>query len=353
MTYSNLQNIEEKIRILACAGNSLQVTTQDILKKLDSFYSNDLPNDLKVLKLQDVYTINTIQNVDTYPFDFQNWTILKPPAYCEKIQIPLFQNRESFYTYNFNSQFLQTFDSGDGTTGPYSGQTQGTPITRSVNNNPMVSTPTASTQVFPAGYPPTFTTHNISRVQNILIGANTATGTLHVTDDGAGNLIGDCTTGTIDYQTGIISNLTFTENVPAGNPINIHYIQSVTGQPFTILYYQEQITLRPVPDQAYTVEIMGMRRPSSVLLGLTSYTTPDESGIPEMTDWWELCAFGVAKKYYQERLDMDGVQMMDIFLEEQIDKARSTTSAQLGKRQIDTIFKDETTTQNTGGWFGW
>jgi hypothetical protein len=122
----------------------------------------------------------------------------------------LFQDKTTFYRYNFNSQQLETFALGDGTVGPYSGTTQATPIIRSYNNNPIVSTPLSSTQVFPAGYPPTFTQNNISRIQNILISANTATSTLNVTDDGNGNLIGDCVAGgTINYQSGAITGLIF------------------------------------------------------------------------------------------------------------------------------------------------
>lgn len=354
MTVGTLQDIIEKIREVSASGNSFQVTDEKIIKYINSYYLYDFPNDLKVLKLKDVYTFNTIQGVDTYPFDFDHWERVESPAYCGKIRITLFQDKASFYGYNFNSQQNQTFSSGDGTTGPYSGTTQATPIIRSVYNNPMASTPTAPTGVFPSGYPPTFDSNNISRNQNILISANTATSTLNVTDDGAGNLIGDCIGGgTIDYQTGAITNLTFTSAVPSGNDINIQYIQAVLGQPFTMLFFQNQFVLRPIPDQGYTIELTAYRQPSQALLGTDSVTTPDLNGRPEQLCWWELIVFGVSKKLYQDRLDMDGVQLMDTFLQEKISEARSTTYSQLGSRQINTIYRDETSEQNTGGWFGW
>jgi hypothetical protein len=194
-------------------------------------------------------------------------------------------------------------------------------------------------------------------VQNILISANTATSSLHVTDDGAGNLIGDCTAGgAIDYQTGEITNLVFTQAVPDGNNINIQYIQQVQGQPYTILFFQNQFTLRPIPDQAYTIELTAYRQPSQALLGTISNTSPDLDGRPEEWYWWEVIAFGVAKKLYQDRLDMDGVQLMDAFLAEKISEAQTRTYAQLGKRQINTMFRDESRNNNTvgyGGWSGW
>lgn len=349
-----LQDIIEKVQELAALGTGNQATTSKILKYINSYYLYDLPNDLRNIKLEDTYTFNTIQGVDVYPFDFDHWSTIKAPCYCSKIQIPFFQDRTTFYSYNFNSQQLETFDIGDGSTGPYSGTTQATPIIRSVNNNPMVSTQTSPTGVFPSGYPPTFTRNNISRIQNILISANTAISSLNVTDDGAGNLIGDCIAGgTIDYQSGAISGLTFTQAVPGGNNINIQYIQQVQGQPYSVLLYQDQLVLRPVPDQSYTMELTAMRQPSQALLGTSSLTEPDLEGRPEELYWWELIAFGVAKKFYQDRLDTDGVQMMDAFLQEKIQEARTRTYAQLGSRSVNTIFRNESTIQNTIGWLTW
>lgn len=349
-----LQDILEKIREVSASGNSLQVTDEKLIKYINSYYLYDFPNDLRNLKLKDVYTFNTIQGVDTYPFDFDRWETIEAPAYCGKIQIALFQDKASFYGYNFNYQQLETFANADGTAGPYSGSVQSAPIVKSVNNNPMADTAQSNTQVFPAGYPPTFDENNISRIQNILISANTATSSLHVTDDGAGNLIGDCVSGgTINYQTGAIANLTFTSSVPSGNDINIQYIQLVQSQPFTMLFFQNQFVLRPIPDQAYTIEVTAYRRPSQALMGTTDVTIPDLNGRPEQFDWWELIAFGVAKKLYQDRLDMDGVQMMDAFLQEKISEARTRTYGQLGKRQSNTLYRNEAWGQNNlnmGGW---
>jgi hypothetical protein len=96
-------------------------------------------------------------------------------------------------------------------------------------------------------------------------------------------------------------NNTSTQYV-AGNNVTIQYLQSVQGQPYVILFYQNQFVVRPVPDQAYTIEITAYRRPSQALLGTTSNTAPVLTGRPEQLDWWELIAFGVAKKLYQDVL---------------------------------------------------
>lgn len=354
MTIGTLQDIIERIREMSASGNSQQVTDEKIIKLINSYYLLDLPNDLRNLKLKDTYTFNTIQGVDVYPFDFDHWSTVEGPCYCGKINISLFQDKTTFFRYNFNSQQLETFALGDGTAGPYSGVTQANPILRSYYNNPIVSTATAPTGVFPAGYPPNFTQNNISRIQNILISANTATSTVNVTDDGAGNLIGDCLSGgTINYQTGVISNLTFTQLIPGDNNVNIQYLQAVEGQPYSILFYQGVFVCRPVPDQGYTIEMTAYRQPSQALLGTNSNTAPTLTGRPEELCWWEVIVFGVAKKLYQERLDTDGVAMMDAYLEEKLSEARTRTYGQLGTRSISTMYRDESTNQNISGWLGW
>jgi hypothetical protein len=354
MAVGTLQDIIEKIRTVSASGNSLQVTDEKIIKYINSYYSYDFPDELRILKLKDVYTFNTIQGVDTYPFNFDEWSTIEAPAYCGKLQMSLFQDKQSFYSYNFNTQQLETFASGDGTTGPYSGNTQATPVIRSVNNNPMASTPTSDTSIFPTGYPPTFSENNISRIQNILIAANTATSSLRVTDDGAGNLIGDCAVGgTIDYFTGDITNLTFTQAVPSGNDINIQYIQMVQGQPYNMLFFQNQFVVRPVPDQSYTIEVTAYRDPSKALLGTSDPTAPDLNGRPEAFEWWEIIAFGVAQKLYQDRLDMDGYNLMETFINEAYSRAQTRTYAQIGKRAVNTMFRDESRNNNVTVGIGW
>ena len=431
MTVGVLQDIMEKVRQLAGLGNTNQSTDQKIIKYINSYYLYDLPDDLRILKLKDVYTFNTIQGIDTYPFDFDSWSTVEGPAYCDKSQITLLQDPQQFYGYYFSVQRRESFATGDGTTGAltglitavtqatlaqvtsvnhglttgkvvtiqnvggmvelngnsytvtvvdndnftlnvdstgftpytvggdwsssaYQGTVSNLPFLRSVNNNPMADTQTNPTGVFPADYPPLFVDPNISRIQNILISANTVSSSLRVSDDGAGNLIGDCASGgTINYQTGVIAGLTFTASVPSGNAIEISYIPVNLAQPFAVLFRQEQFILQPVPDKAYTIEITAYREPSKALLGTTSSTAPDLSGRPEMWGWWELIAFGVAKKFYQDRLDMDGVQMMESFLQEQISQARTITYGQLGSRSISTIYRGESDQQENNGLRRW
>lgn len=362
MSTATLQDIINKIRKLTVTSNSSQLTDSMIIDYINSYYLYDFPAQFRSLKLKDVYTFNTTKGVDTYPFDYENWTTIEAPCYCEKIPIQLYQNPNGFRGVNFNWQTVQQLTTGTGITGPYTGTLQDTPLLRSVNNNPAVSSPLTPTAEFPSGVPVSFVPNvtngaekypSISRVQNFLITVNISNGlTLNVTDDGAGNLIGNGS-GSVNYDTGAIS-ITFSQAVPSGEVINVQYIPVVLNIPQSIMYYQNQFTMRPVPDKGYTVEVTAYRLPSQALLGTTDPDSPTLSGVPEIREWWEVLAFGASKKIYQDRIDNEGVQTMDIWLQEAISNANTRTYAQLSKQRTPTIYGDQSNNVNgNGNGFGW
>lgn len=365
MAIVNLQAIYAKIRRLT--GSDL-VQLPDTAKVNDpnsvgladyvnSFYNYDLPGQFRSLKLKDKYTFNTTAYIDTYLFNSEQYTTIEQPCYCMKREIALFNSPWDFYGANFNWQSQTNFTFGNGTNGPYSGYTTGTPILRSTNNNPY-----STTQVPPSptnygspnvpGVSQGLPAYQAQRCQNILITANYANGTCNVTDDGNGNLIGDIDTnqtqGTIDYITGQISGLYFNQNIPQGYQIQIQYNPIQPAIPLSILFFQNQFVLRPVPDQGYTIELVAYRQPTQALS-----QTGANLGTPELSELWETIAFGASKKIFQDRMDMDGVAMMDKALQEAYQLNYTRTYAQLGSsRRVNTIYADQLQGGYAHGGFG-
>lgn len=357
MGIATLSEIITKVRKLTGSGTSLQLTDAQIIDYINSFYLYDFPAEFRSLKLKDRYTFNTERGIDTYPFDSERWTTVDNPVACMNRVLALYQQPEYFANLDFNMQFQQILTQATAAigAGPYSGTVQGLApgqpnscIIRSTSNNPMVVTTLSPTSVFPGGYPPSnpnvtpFGSQqaNFGRVQNILITTNVALGnTLNVTDDGAGNLIGDCLAGgTINYATGVVANLTFTSVLTPGQNI---YIQCKIAQmniPQGLLFYQNQFTLRPVPDKGYTITMVAYRQPSQALLGSQDPENPTLTGVPEQLEWWEVLAVGAAKKIYEDRLDTDGVMVMDKTLRERYSTAEARTYAQLGTQRVNTIY---------------
>lgn len=352
MSIATLADIIAKARRLSSSGSSLQLTDNQVIDYINSFYLYDLPAEFRSLKLQDKYTFNTQRGIDTYPFDSEHYTTVSMPCYCAKREIKLFTDPWSFYGLNFNWQMQETFTQGDSTIGPYTGTATAAPLLRSTRNSPMVSSPLwPTTPYFPNPNQPVFNEAIPSRVQNILITANTSLGvTQNITDDGNGNLIGDGS-GTINYDTGAI-DVTFNSGVPAGQNIQIQYNPTqVMAIPLSIMFFQDQFTLRPVPDKGYTIELTAYRQPSQALLGTSDPTNPNMAGVPELREWWELLAAGAAKKIYEDRLDSDGIQLMDKMIFERYAVAEARTYAQIGSESIPTLFSDQLK-QNYGS-MGW
>ncbi len=358
MAIATLDAIIKKVRKLTGSGTNYQLTDAQIIDYINSFYLYDFPAQFRSMKLKDKYTFNTQRGIDTYPFDYLHWSTVEMPCYCAKREIKLFQDPWSFYGVWFNWQQFVNFAQGDGTDGtggsydasslPY------TPLIRSANNNPRVQTTLTQTSNFLQNPTiPSFPQANIGRVQNILITANVSYGsTLNVTDDGAGNLIGDCVSGTIDYETGQIANLVFTAAIPSGNTIQIQYNPTQPSIPLAILFYQNQFTLRPVPNTGYTIELVAYRLPSQILLGTTNPDSPNYGGVPEIQEWWETIAAGAAKKVFEDRLDSDGIALMDKMLFEHYALNEVRTYAQLGKQSIATIYKDQLNMNYGSGGYG-
>jgi Ubiquitin-activating enzyme E1 FCCH domain len=236
----------------------------------------------------------------------------------------------------------------------YNGFTTAAPLLPSINNDPG---PESAPNLYFAQ----------SRIQNILITANTYDSngignTQNVTDDGQGNLIQIFqTTGqqveygpsyyrvyasatpnspggaTINYQTGQISGLAFADPIPAGTTIQIQYNPQQLSIPLSVMFYQNQFTLAPVPDQGYTIELTCYRQPIQALLAAS------KTGNPELSEWWEILAVGAAKKIFENRLDSDGVMFIDKMLRERYDVIESRTYGQIGQQRIKTIYTDQLT----------
>lgn len=351
--YPTLANAVIKTRRLTGSSNSFQVTDSYIVQQMHSFYSYDMPAKFRSLKLKDIYTFTTNVGQDVYPFNSELYITVNQPCYCSKRELRLFTDPWNFYGVNYNWQQFTNFDSGDNTTGPYSGFTTAAPLIASVNNDPGPQA--APSLYFPQG-----------RVQNILItanviGTNGIGQTQNVTDDGQGNLIQIFQTSnstnkeygwtyyrqyasstptipgnaTINYQTGEITGLVFDQAIPEGTPIQIQYNPKQFSIPLAIMFYQNQFTLTPVPDAGYTVELTCYRQPIQALLA------SDMTGNPELSEWWEILAVGAAKKIFEERLDTDGVLYIDKMLKERYDIIETRTYAQIGQQRINTIYTDQ------------
>jgi len=116
------------------------------------------------------------------------------------------------------------------------------------------------------------------------------------------------TQNTINYFTGIATNVYFPVAIPAGNAINVQCYYFQTGLPRGMLFYNNTLTLRSPPDKSYLVE-------------LDAYLTPaaffsQEAAIP-FGYMAEYIARGASRKILSDTGDVEQFQFYEPLFREQ------------------------------------
>jgi hypothetical protein len=119
--FPTLADAITKCRKLTGSNNTFQITDQQIVTYMNSFYTYDMPAKFRSLKLKDIYTFTTNAGQDVYPFNSELYITVDNPCYCAKREIKLYNDPWNFYGVNFNWQCHENFASGNGTAGAETG----------------------------------------------------------------------------------------------------------------------------------------------------------------------------------------------------------------------------------------
>lgn len=334
---------------------------------INDYYLYDMPEDLRTLKLRDFYTFTTIPNVGTYSLP-QNVYEVYDPIYIDNYQFKWYQYPQEFYQVwpelNFIDRNLPGF-SPDGATTAFTFTLTQTPIQQGtvvIGMSPNVGSPSAVLETFrdtdhpsPLDIP----------IQQIFVNPGILTG-----NQGS--------TGTINYLTGAVT-LNFLNPPPAGTVSSCHYHPYVASRPRDILYWQDQLFIRPIPNDTYFVKVMAYMMPTAVLGAATNTTirpslvvkpgttptgTPafdtvtvegfaDNSPNRELTDLpiinelWQLIAYGSALKILIEEGDWTEVEPLTVIYERQKMLAQRKTLKQLAHQRIPTVYSQNAARSDT------
>ena len=289
-TLSTLSQIRTKVRRLTFSPSDSQITDAEIDNYVNTFVLYDVPRHLQLFDLATTFTFYLYNNIDVYEslttpttdprYNFINkYTAFSPPAYVDGREIYFSQSREEFYASFPLTNYNTTIAIGDGVTVAYAGNITSSTGTASVNpilqNQVTIGTIDLNNEAMSAYDLPTDTD------QGALLYSTT-----------------QAVIGTINYLTGAY---TITWPTAPGTAQNIvtHYVSYAAGRPNAVLFYDNQFTFRPVPDQPYRFTINAAIRPSELL---------SASQQPELAQWWQYIAYGASKKIFEDRSDMESVQ---------------------------------------------
>lgn len=104
--------------------------------------------------------------------------------------------------------------------------------------------------------------------------------------------------GTVNYVTTQI-NILLPVPLADGTLLNIWASTYQVGRPYSMLVWNNEITIRPVPDNVYLVEIETFQTPAQFM------ATTDN---PILNQWSQYIAYGTAMEILRDRQDMEGVE---------------------------------------------
>ncbi|CAB4132247.1 hypothetical protein UFOVP256_2 [uncultured Caudovirales phage] len=319
--------IEQKIRHLTASASEASLSSASIQMAVNTFYQTDFPYAIKIDQQRSVYKFLTIPNVDRYPVDVNNMQGFRAPVYFEGIQGNFFKNRDQLFNLypRYPTQFQPV--GGDGVT------TSFTFLLFGNNQNPfpqpnfgILSTQVVIGGIDVNGNPIRVIDDGGSVVNSFGIGSNTTKGQLlFINQNNVGNNVylngvnvqepaipalsplpipsppvplTSQYCGTVNYVTTEIT-VNFPVAPAAGTMINVWAATYQVGRPYNLLFWNNELTIRPVPDNVYLCEVEVYQTPAQFMM------TTDN---PTLNQWAQYIAYGSAAEILRDRQDMEGVE---------------------------------------------
>ncbi|MBE3085566.1 MAG: hypothetical protein IMZ64_05040 [Bacteroidetes bacterium] len=346
-----MADIRQKVRRITGRPSDQQITDTQIDAYVNTFYIYDLPEHLRLESLLVNYQFLTTANRAVYDFPKELYLTNSTPVYIGGYFTYMTQSRSNFFLMNQQLQYISSqVTTGTGATpGNYTFTLSNLPIVPGYKRNPPGAYTGSTTDALPK---------NIN--WNVLITAQGDPGAdgipvwYSLVDDGMGKLVslndttvaGYTTFGTINYLTGAVSIPDFVNSalvavdIPLGNTINAQYIPYMASRPRSVIFFQDQMTFWPIPDQPYSVSFEAYRYPTEL-----AKATDD----PQLREWWQLLAYGAADKIFTDNADFENASKFRPLLEEQKKLVQRRSIVQQTQDRTATIF-----TQQTGlGPFGY
>jgi hypothetical protein len=361
---NTLTDIITKVRRITGRPSTAQISDVEIIKYVNTFYVYDMPEHLKFISLRYNYEFLTKANIPTYDLPTDVYLTAMPPVFIAGYQTYMTQSRQNFFRINPELNFEQnTVYTGNGTAGPYTGAF----LNENSTTTPLTSSSSSQMFILPgfkANPPGAYSSSLVKDVPakflqwNVLI---TAAGTpdsisgipttVSLVDDGQGNLFDPADTstlpslarGTINYTTGALNIFAppfgFSASIPANNPINAQYIPYVASRPTCCMFFQDQIYLYPIPNQAYTVSFEVYKYPISFVVNPDG--TYDGTLNPQVNEWWQLLAYGAADKIFADNADFDNMAKFRPLLDEQMNLCLRRTIVQQTPERVASIYTEQ------------
>lgn len=285
-TLSSLTMIRTKVRRLTRSPSTSQITNDQLDEYINTFILYDFPE----IKLTKKFSFYTIPNVDTYDtnttnatdplYNFKNkYVNIMAPVYIEGSVGAVVKSWETMNDMFSSLTYEENIGTGDDSTVLFSGTFSHFPV---LANSVTVSSVDADGKPILLKDNPDY---------DGTTGFQLQTGDFVVPNDTADK-------GDINYLTGVYS-ITFDTAPGSGEPVVSKVFYYAAGKPTAVLFTENKMIVRPVPDKTYRIDIMAVQRPTELL---------DVAETTELGQYWQYIAYGAAKKIFEDRMDMASVE---------------------------------------------
>lgn len=357
-TVWNLDRMRQEIRKITGRFDSTQITDQQLDDYINDFYLYDFPEELRSLKLKDYYEFVTIPNVAEYTVpqntfaDPQNTTTptsiaidslgtnkaiynVMQPVYVDGYQSAWYQDPDTYQRIWPNLNQVQKAVA-------VTNVTDGAIYTFNLFATPILQ----GTVTIGCSRPNTTTTLPLETFRDVSV-PNTfsATGVLY-RQNAATGVVDTTASCTINYLTGAVS-IEFSSAPAVGIPINAHFYAYVASRPRDIMWFNQKLTLRPVPNDSYKVRMVAQYQPTVVL---SANETTQQSQFDEATatsqqtsnffEWWQLLVYGASLKIFITDGDHEEYERNRPYYEQMKIEAQRRCLKQMSNQRIQTIYSD-------------
>jgi len=147
--------------------------------------------------------------------------------------------------------------------------------------------------------------------------------------------------GTVNYVTTQI-NLLLPYAIQPGTQLNIWAATYQVGRPYNLLFWNNEFTIRPVPDNVYLVEVETYQTPSQFMMSTDH---------PILNQWAQYISYGASLEILRDRQDMEGVQnLMEGFKRQEALVLERQSIEEIGQSNL-TLFNS--TQGGFGSGMGW
>lgn len=266
-------DIRSRVRKITGRLSSDELTDEELNDEINKFLHYIFPAEVKLDINLVPYKFLTVKGQEYYPVP-ESFTNFIPPAWINGYELNYCITENLYYRYFQQYYQKKVFAVGNGAL---------TNFTQGSQNQPILP-------------------GSVLITDNVETFSDSGIGPIGVLTGSLGGV------GQVNYATGGIS-VTFNAAPALNTKINITYVNYQSGQPQTLLNFNGNFRVYPIPDSVYEVQMVGYVMPPELV---------NSNDIPRLEEWGWAIAYGTSRNIFAQNGELDRYAEITALYREQI-----------------------------------